>query len=310
MSFNQVKPLPRRSPAPNRVPRQAGLRRLTSYHGANTYFSRGDRRFGKAEPASAKHPEQTLPWSRRGPDSRSLKMNRTIEDLAASFAILEGVEALVLAGSMTSGLADEGSDYDLHAYTRAPLPLELRARLLKPRAASLELHNTFFEWSDEWIEPDGTIFDLMYRSCDLIEADVEARLGRGEGAVGYSTCLCHSVLQAQPVFDRQGWFRSLQERLKATPYPDRLVTGIIQRNLPLLGANIHSYEHQIRSAFRRRDRVSLNHRTAAWLASYFDIVFAANRRFNPGEKRLLVQVQALPTAPEEVAADVGCWRSS
>jgi hypothetical protein len=55
----------------------------------------------------------------------------------------------------------------------------------------------------------------MYRSCDLIEADVEARLGRGEGAVGYSTCLCHSVLQAKPVFDRQGWFRALQDRLKA-----------------------------------------------------------------------------------------------
>ena len=62
------------------------------------------------------------------------------------------------------------------------------------------------------------------------------------------------------------------------------MTGIIQRNLPLLGANIHSYEQQIRSAFRRRDRVSLNHRTAAWLASYFDILFAANRRFNPGRE--------------------------
>ena len=122
-----------------------------------------------------------------------MKMNRTIEDLAASFAILEGVEALVLAGSMTSGLTDECSDYDLHSYTREAVPLEFRARLLKPRAARLELHNTFFEWSDEWIEPDGTVFDLMYRSCDLIEADVEARLGRGEGAVGYSTCLCHSV---------------------------------------------------------------------------------------------------------------------
>ena len=157
---------------------------------------------------------------------------------------------------MTSGLADEGSDYDLHAYTREAVPLEFRARLLKPRAARLELRNTFFEWSDEWIEPDGTVFDLMYRSCDLIEADVEARLGRGEGAVGYSTCLCHSVLQAQPVFDRQGWFRALQDRLKAATYPDRLVTGIIQRNLPLLGGNIHSYEHQIRSAFRRRDRRS------------------------------------------------------
>ena len=40
-------------------------------------------------------------------------MNRTIEDLAASFATSQGVEALVLAGSMTSGFADEGSDYDL-----------------------------------------------------------------------------------------------------------------------------------------------------------------------------------------------------
>ena len=34
---------------------------------------------------------------------------------------------------------------------REAVPLEFRARLLKPRAARLELHNTFFEWSDEWI---------------------------------------------------------------------------------------------------------------------------------------------------------------
>jgi hypothetical protein len=231
-------------------------------------------------------------------------MNRTIEELAASFATAEGVEALVLAGSTTSSLADEGSDYDLYAYTREAVPVEFRARLLKPRAARLELHNTFWEWSDEWIEPDGTVFDLMYRSCDLIEADVEARLSRGEATLGYSTCLCHSVLQATPVFDRHGWFHALQDQLKATPYPDRLVEAIIKKNLPVLGANIHSYEQQIRSAFRRRDRISLNHRTAAWLASYFDILFAVNRRFNPGEKRLLVHVQALPTTPERVAADV------
>ena len=231
-------------------------------------------------------------------------MNRTIEALAASFATAAGVEALVLAGSMTSGLADAESDYDLYAYTREAVPLEFRDRLLKPRAARLELHNTFWEWSDEWIEADGTVFDLMYRSCDLIEADVEARLARGEASVGYSTCLCHSVLQATPVFDRRGWFHALQDRLRATPYPDRLVKGIIDKNLPVLGANVHSYEQQIRSAFRRRDRVSLNHRTAAWLASYFDILFAANRRFNLGEKRLLVHVQALPAVPEGVAADV------
>ena len=80
--------------------------------------------------------------------------------------------------------------------------------------------------------------------------------------------------------------------------------GVIKMNLPVLGCTIHSYEQQIRSAFRRRDRVSLNHRTVAWLASYFDLLFAANRRFNPGEKRLLAQAQTLPTTPEWMAADV------
>ena len=231
-------------------------------------------------------------------------MNRTIEEIAANFAELEDVEALVLAGSATTGLADEWSDYDLYAYTRGVVPIEFRAKLLKPWAARLELHNTFFEWSDEWVEPDGTTFDLMYRSCDVIEADVEAKLERGEAALGYSTSLCYSVLQARPVFDRRGWFKALQSRLKSTPYPDVLMEGVIKMNLPVLGGMIHSYEQQIRSAFRRRDRVSLNHRTAAWLASYFDILFAVNRRFNPGEKRLLTHAQALPTVPDKMVADV------
>jgi predicted nucleotidyltransferase len=163
------------------------------------------------------------------------KMNRTIEDLAENFAELEDVEALVLAGSAANGLADEWSDYDLYAYTRGVVPIDFRAELLKPRAVRLELHNTFWEWSDEWVESDGIIFDLMYRSCDAIEADVEAKLGRGVAALGYSTSLCHSVLQAVSVFDRRGWFQALQSRLKSTPYPDALVEGIIKMNLPVLG---------------------------------------------------------------------------
>ena len=82
--------------------------------------------------------------------SGSGKMNPTVNELAASFAKREGVEALVLAGSAVTGFADEESDYDLYAYTREAVPVEFRAKLLKPRAARLELHNTFWEWSDEW----------------------------------------------------------------------------------------------------------------------------------------------------------------
>src|SRR6478672_2441105 len=149
-------------------------------------------------------------------------MNRTIEELAANFAELEDVEALVLGGSATTGLADEWSDYDLYAYTRGIVPIEFRANLLKPRAARLELHNTFWEWSDEWVEPDGTIFDLMYRSCDVIEADVEARLVRGVPALGDSPSLCYWVWQATSVFGRLGWFKAVQRRLNSSPYPDVL----------------------------------------------------------------------------------------
>jgi predicted nucleotidyltransferase len=54
-------------------------------------------------------------------------MNLTINELAASFAKREGVEALVLAGSAVTGFADEESDYDLYAYTREAVPVEFRA---------------------------------------------------------------------------------------------------------------------------------------------------------------------------------------
>jgi hypothetical protein len=136
-------------------------------------------------------------------------MNRTIEDLAASFATLEGSN-LGAGGLHDQRLGRRGFRLRLHAYTRDAVPLEFRARLLKPRAARLELHNTFFEWSDEWIEPDDTVFDLMYRSCDLIEAT--SKLGWAGAKARWATPPAHSVLQAQPVFDRQGWFRALQDR--------------------------------------------------------------------------------------------------
>jgi hypothetical protein len=95
----------------------------------------------------------------------------------------------------------------------------------------------------------------------------------------------------------------MQRRL-LVGYPEGLARAIVQKNLPALGAIISSYEHQIQAAFLRQDLVSLNHRVAAWLTSYFDILFAANRRFHPGEKRLLAHVEQLPSAPESVAEDV------
>ena len=70
------------------------------------------------------------------------------------------------------------------------------------------------------------------------------------------------------------------------PYPEALRQNIIRRNLRLLTGNLPSYDAQLRKAVSREDRPSVNHRMAAFLESYFDILFALNRMTHPGEKRM------------------------
>jgi hypothetical protein len=61
----------------------------------------------------------------------------------------------------------------------------------------------------------------------------------------------------------------------------------------------------VEKAVRRADLVSVNHRVAGLLASYFDILFACNRVLHPGEKRLIEQAARMcPSLPENMAADV------
>ena len=48
-----------------------------------------------------------------------------------------------------------------------------------------------------------------------------------------------------------------------------------------------SYYEQIKKGINRNDTVSINHRIAAFLASYFDVIFAMNELLHPGEKRLI-----------------------
>lgn len=223
-----------------------------------------------------------------------------VEAIAARFAALPEVLAVAWAGSQVADVADFRSDLDIYVYARGELSPEARRNIAAALAAGrIEIDNRFWEPGDEWIDAEsGLGVDVMFRSPAWIEDQLERVLARHEASVGYSTCFWYNVLNSRPVHDPQGWYAALQRRADQ-PYPEPLAAAIIARNHPILRDTQSSYRHQIELAIRRRDRVSLNHRITALLASYFDVLFAINRLPHPGEKRLVdIALRDCPHLPE------------
>lgn len=96
----------------------------------------------------------------------------------------------------------------------------------------------------------------------------------------------HNLRTCQVIYDRNGRLEELKQCFNV-PYPRQLKENIIKRNRKLLFGTIPAYQTQIEKAVKRRDMISINHRTTAFIESYFDIIFAINELTHPGEKRLV-----------------------
>jgi hypothetical protein len=224
--------------------------------------------------------------------------------IAERYAALPPVEAVALGGSLVSGLAGAEADIDLYVYSREPVPLSARAGVAAG-ASRAEIDNQFWESGDEWIDAaTGLQVDVMFRSVAWIEGELNRVLVQHQASVGYSTAIWHNVRASRALYDRSGWFAALQRRA-AQPYPEPLVRAIVAKNHPILRDTLSSYLVQLTKAVKRADWTSVNHRVAALLASYFDIVFAVNRLPHPGEKRQ-VQIAAAQCTrlPDGMAAQV------
>lgn len=208
------------------------------------------------------------------------------EKLFAELCGLDEVEALALGGSRAGEDFDAASDYDVYVYCTGPVPLEKRREILSRYCDILELGNRFWEYEDNCRLKNKIEIDILYRDLDGFTQDVAQTVEQFQARNGYTTCMWHNLRTCKILYDRDGRLAQAKQRF-SVPYPPELRQNIVRRNWKLLRAGMPAYEKQIQKAVRRGDWVSVNHRTAAFLESYFDVLFALNRQTHPGEKRLV-----------------------
>jgi Domain of unknown function (DUF4037) len=236
-------------------------------------------------------------------------MDDIINPVVGQLAQLDGLIAVAQGGSSVreTGGSDGASDIDLYAFVRAPLELSVRRGLADALRIEDRSNLTVDYWgaSDQWLDPTtGRHIDLMYFEAAWMRAEVENVLDRFQARLGYTTCFCYTIAHARPLLDPHGWLDELQRKCRE-PYPEALRQSIIATNRRAMRGTLSSYEMQIRKAVARSDLVSVNHRIAALLASYFDVIFAVNRQLHPGEKRLIDFANALcPVRPATLESDL------
>lgn len=232
--------------------------------------------------------------------------------LSTNFARLPGVVAVALGGSQASGAASPGSDIDLYVFTTTPIPLSERAQLAAARGFSrADLGLDFWDPGDEWMDDKtGIEVDVIYWDCAWIQDQLDRVLIRHQASMGYTTCFWNTIAKALTLADPQGWFARLQAGTQVD-YPEELRLNIIRQNHAVLRRVIPSYTHQLEKALLRQDWVSINHRVAALLASYFDVLFALNRVLHPGEKRLSPFARRnCPLLPTGFSEEIECFLQS
>lgn len=209
-----------------------------------------------------------------------------IEGLFQDFSNLAQVEAIALGGSRAGEVFDEKSDYDIYLYCTGEVTEEEKRPILEKYCSYLELSNHFWELEDNCRLKNGMDMDILYRNLDDFVLDVASVVEQKNARNGYTTCMWHNLCTCKIVYDANGRLTEAKRRF-SVPYPQELKRNIIDRNCKLLYAYMPAYSDQIRKAVKRNDLVSINHRTAAFMESYFDVIFALNEQTHPGEKRLI-----------------------
>ena len=209
------------------------------------------------------------------------------------FVQLDGVEAIGIGGSSASKKADISSDIDIYVFCSKDILIKDRENIIKKYSSKYDIGQNYFGPDDEFhVDSMDKDFDIIYLDKNWIEDNFKNVWLNGNSSNGYTTCFLYTLNILDAKYDKTGWLQNIKAQLN-TPYPKKLQENIIKRNMMLLKDKpFASYYNQLQKAVARRDYNSVNHRCAAFLESYFDIIFAKNELLHPGEKRLVEYAKA------------------
>jgi hypothetical protein len=215
-------------------------------------------------------------------------MNKVLEDILEQYAGCDEVQAIAIGGSSAAKTSDNISDIDIYVFVTRDISLEFRQKLVEKYSSKFEVGGEYFGSGDEYyVDELGMQLDVMFWNVDWFDSVVSNTWEKFYPSNGYSTCFLYTLKNFQIVCEKDGYLTNLKQKID-TPFPQELKNNIIKRNTMLLKDKpFASYYEQLGKAIKRGDEVSINHRISAFLASYFDIIFAKNELLHPGEKRLV-----------------------
>ena len=143
-----------------------------------------------------------------------------IHELCKEFSQLEQVEAIALGGSRAGQNYDQNSDYDVYVYLNSSIDEATRLKILSKYCSYMEIGNQFWELEDDCVLNNGIQIELIYRSLESFEQELNTTVFQHKAQNAYTTCMWHNLLHSKILYDPNGHYASLQKDL-----PDSLSTG-------------------------------------------------------------------------------------
>jgi len=222
---------------------------------------------------------------------------QVLRQTVAATANLSGVVAITLGGSTTTGLDDSASDLDLHVYWRAPLaPAAERAAQLAKVADEGTVETNILAWGlEDHMQMEGRPVELIYVSLQELLTEIEQAYGAGLGSEGYTTTRLFYVANGWALHDPSGELGGIRARLLVA-YPEPTRRRLLGDHPELL----RIYLDHLRKAQARGDLLFVQHRRYTVQMVFFNLLFALNRRYHPGEKRLLTHAERCQLRPDDL----------